>query len=62
MAEQNVSWTLSSLQGVIVLDGIMDKDVPWNVPEAHIQLTSAGVFGLDKSLTDVFGFRYKGPG
>ena len=37
-------------------------DVPWNVPEAHIQLTLAGVFGLDKSLTDVFGFRYKGPG
>ena len=31
-------------------------DVQWNAPEAHVQLTSAGVFDLDKSLTDVFGF------
>ena len=30
-------------------------DIPWNAPEAHIQLHSAGVFDLEKSIQDVFG-------
>ena len=30
-------------------------DIPWNAPEAHIQLNSAGVFDLEKSFQDVFG-------
>ena len=25
-------------------------DIPWNAPEAHIQLNSAGVFDLEKSI------------
>ena len=30
-------------------------DIPWNAPEAHMQLNSAGVFDLEKSIQDVFG-------
>ena len=30
-------------------------DIPWNVPEAHIQLNSVGVFDLETSIQDVFG-------
>ena len=30
-------------------------DIPWNAPEAHIQLNSADVFDLENSIQDVFG-------
>ena len=30
-------------------------DIPWNAPEAHIQLNSTGVFDLENSIQDVFG-------
>ena len=30
-------------------------DIPWNAPEALIQLNSAGVFDIENSIQDVFG-------
>ena len=36
-------------------------DIPWNVPEAHIQLDSAGVIDLDDEIQDVFGLCNKRP-
>ena len=36
-------------------------DIPWNAPEAHIQLNSAGVFDLENSIQDVFGLCNRRP-
>ena len=36
-------------------------DIPWNAPEAHIQLYSAGVFDLENSIQDVFGLCNRRP-
>ena len=36
-------------------------DIPWNAPEAHIQLNSAGVFDLEDEIQDVFGLCNRRP-
>ena len=36
-------------------------DIPWNAPEAHIQLNSAGVFDLENSIQYVFGLCNRRP-
>ena len=36
-------------------------EVPWNVPEAYIQLHLEGVLELEKTIPDVLGFCDRGP-
>ena len=36
-------------------------EIPWNAPEAHIQLNSADVFDLESSIQDIFGLCNRRP-